>query len=90
MISGFAATGGAEGSAVGVGVLAGDATGVAVSVAAGDGESLGLDGMNELVGAAITVAATDAWSEQAATTDVATATTRRRTIARWFMSFLAV
>ena len=78
MISGFAALGGAVTAAVGAGVARGDATGVPGGVAANDGEALELDGVSELVGAPTKAAGMDAWSVQAAMTDVATATTRSR------------
>lgn len=89
MISGFAATGGAVGAAVGDGVAVGDATGV-VGVAADDDEALGLDGASELVGPPIDVVGLDPGAVQAARTDNATTTTKKRTDACCFTSSLAL
>jgi hypothetical protein len=89
-ISGFAATGGAEASAVGIGASTGEALGAVDDVAAGEGEALALGGAIELAGASIDVAGLDPGVVHAARTDIATAPTMMRIDACRFTSSLAV
>ena len=91
-INGFAATGGAETAAVGVGVSIGLTDGVVAADGEGAGseEALALVGPTDLAGPGPEAAGLDPGVVQAARTDVAIATTRSRPTACCFTSSLAV